>query len=44
MTTTPEARPPLERAIDDYLDDYEQPLQVRWVCPQCHADIHRLEK
>ena len=30
--------------VHGHHDNYEHPLQVRWVCPQCHADIHRLEK
>jgi hypothetical protein len=22
-------------------DDYDQPLQVRWLCPACHAQHHK---
>lgn len=25
-------------------DDYQKPLEVRWLCRQCHADWHRLNK
>lgn len=27
--------------INGHHSDYSKPLEVIWVCPQCHADIHR---
>lgn len=27
--------------IHGHHDDYDQPLKVRWFCPQCHRDYHR---
>jgi ribosomal protein S27AE len=24
-------------------DDYSKPLEVRWLCPLCHAAAHRLD-
>jgi transposase-like protein len=25
-------------------DDYDQPLQVRWLCPACHRQHHKETK
>lgn len=27
--------------VDGHHTDYAKPLSVRWVCRQCHKDIHR---
>lgn len=27
--------------IQAHHDDYSMPLEVRWLCVQCHADLHR---
>ncbi|HAS1882515.1 hypothetical protein M2O51_10515 [Enterobacter hormaechei] len=29
-------------AVHAHHDDYSKPLSVRWMCPQCHKDWHRL--
>lgn len=29
------------RRLHGHHDDYAQPLRVRWLCPQCHANVHR---
>lgn len=31
----------LGRKIHGHHDDYSKPLEVRWVCPPCHKEIHR---
>lgn len=28
------------RQLDGHHEDYSKPLEVRWVCRQCHTDIH----
>lgn len=30
-----------EKSLDAHHRDYSAPLQVIWLCRQCHADIHR---
>lgn len=30
--------------IQAHHDDYSKPLEVRWLCIQCHADLHRALK
>lgn len=30
------------RPLHAHHDDYAKPLNVQWVCAQCHSDIHRL--
>lgn len=30
--------------VQGHHDDYSKPLEVRWVCVRCHADIHRDER
>jgi len=29
--------------LEAHHDDYSKPLEVRWVCRGCHANIHRLQ-
>ena len=30
-----------EKRLHGHHDDYSKPLEVRWVCRSCHADIHK---
>lgn len=33
----------MERKVEGHHPDYNKPLQVIWVCPPCHADIHKAQ-
>lgn len=30
------------KALDAHHDDYSKPLEVQWLCRQCHANVHQL--
>ena len=34
----------LSLIIHGHHEDYDKPLDVLWVCPGCHTDIHRSKK
>lgn len=33
-----------EKNVHAHHDDYSEPLEVRWLCPQCHVDHHEWMK
>ncbi len=31
----------LSGSVDGHHNDYSKPLEVQWLCRQCHANVHR---
>lgn len=32
------------RPLVKHHEDYERPLEVRWLCTRCHGEVHAVEK
>lgn len=32
------------KPVEAHHDDYDKPLEVRWLCRQCHNDVHKFDR